>query len=392
MKGKRVLLCMGTRPEIIKMAPVYQMLKETPLEPVVLHTGQHWDLAWPLYDFFQIEPDYSLDLNRSRATLGHLSALLLDKVDAVFDEDTFDAVLVHGDTSSALMAALAAFYHQIPIGHVEAGLRSHSRYNPFPEEQNRALVARLAHWHFSPTHQSIQNLIAEGIAKTHIHHVGNTVVDAAQWGLDNIEPYLLNEGGHDFDFDVAGLGERLLLVTAHRRENWGTPIADIARAVALLVSEYNDVQAVWPLHPNPSVRATVHEVIDALPSVMRDRIHLTEPLNYPQMLAVMQQAWMVLTDSGGIQEEAAALKVPVLVLRTTTERPELIEAGGGLLVGTNTATIQQVVRELYDAPAKHEAMTCIQNPFGDGHAASYIAAILYHDLIHAAPAPMYHAA
>lgn len=396
MRTKAVLLSMGTRPEIIKMAPVYHALREGPLRPLVLHTGQHRDLAWPLYDFFEITPDLTLDLTRERPTLGNLSALLIDQIDRLLATCDLEALLVHGDTSSALMAALAGYYYQIPVGHVEAGLRSFDAYNPFPEEKNRELIARLARWHFAPTRQAVRNLAFEGIPARHIHCVGNTVVDAAAWGLEHVLAYFSRMPSDEAErlTELVDRSERgrLLLVTAHRRENWGDPIAGIASAVRALAEAHDDLFVAWPVHPNPVVREAVEGAMAGLSPDVARRILLTPPLNYPQMLWLMHHAWLVLTDSGGIQEEAATVQTPVLVLRTTTERPELIEAGGGLLIGTDRKAIVSWVRTLMDDPERYAAMRDIENPFGDGRAAQYIANILQHQLLAAEPAPLTHAA
>jgi len=387
---------MGTRPEIIKMAPVYHALSELPLQPQVLHTGQHQDVARPIYDFFQIEPTISLDLDRERASLGNLSSLLVDKIDCVLDTCDVEAVLVHGDTSSALMAALAAFYHKIPVGHVEAGLRSHNDTNPFPEEKNRQLIARLARWHFAPTKLALRNLVFEGIRPQDIHCVGNTAVDATHWGMQHVLPYF----SHLSTSEALRLGDlihraeagKLLLITAHRRENWGEPIAEIARSIRQLVERHDELYAVWPVHPNPTVRQTVEAAMAYLPPSVAERILLTDPLNYPQMLWLLHHAWLVLTDSGGIQEEAATVNVPTLVLRENTERPELIESGAGLLVGTNGLAIRAWVTRLLRNNRRYNAMTTIENPFGDGQAAKHIAGIMYHQLLHKESTSLIHAA
>jgi UDP-N-acetylglucosamine 2-epimerase len=374
MVTQRVLLCMGTRPEIIRMAPVYRALKDTPLEPLVLHTGQDWDLARTLYDFFRIQPDYCINLRRKRASMGHLSALLLDELDEVFDQECLSAVLVHGDTTPALAAALAAFYQQIPVGHVEAGLRSVHAHNLFPEEQNRALIARLARWHFSPTPRATHNLLLEGIPQRRVHFVGNTVVDAARWSLD-----VLSSGGgpaapHDRD------GRRLLFVAAHRRENRGPSLHEIAKAVRRLAARHADVHVVWSLGSDPSVRPLVENTLNSLDADVRERICLVDMLDYPKTLNLLSQAWLLLTDSGSLQEKAAALNLPVLVLRTTTERPELIEAGGGVLVGTEQDLIVGLVGRLMSDRTGYDAMVRTENPFGDGRAAGRIAAVLQREL------------
>lgn len=377
---KPVILCMGTRPEIIKMAPVYHAMKNAGLPVAVLHTGQHQDMAWPLYDFFNILPRHNIALKRKSDGLADLSASLLAQLGAEIDDIQPSLVLVHGDTSSALMGALAAFYHQIPVGHVEAGLRTHLTYSPFPEEKNRELIARLAQWHFSPTPQARANLLNEGVAEKRIYMVGNTVVDATLWGVRQLDALadqttdILPPPLHDLQRLPSNA--RLLLITAHRRENWGDGIANIAEAVKELLIGEPLLHAAWPVHANAKVRATVEQVFASAPANVRQRAHLCEPLNYPALLWLLKKAWLVLTDSGGIQEEAAALNKPVLVLRDSTERPELIRSGLGLLVGNSRSRIVSTTRQLYEDAQIYASMQGGINPFGDGCAGEYIAAII----------------
>jgi UDP-N-acetylglucosamine 2-epimerase len=380
MKTENVLLCMGTRPEIIKMAPVYYALKEQGMETLLLHTGQHKDMADPMYQFFNIVPDFSLPLPRTSDALYHLSALLLEKLGAAFSAIKPSAVLVHGDTSSAAMAALAAFYQKIPVGHVEAGLRSHRDYDPFPEEKNREIIGRLAHWHFAPTAQARHNLLRENIPDARIHMVGNTIVDAVRLA----DSTFLDSARHAHELASGPLktlaarlvGRRLLFITAHRRENLGQPLRSITASVRELLETDPDIVVLWPVHSNPKVRATVDEVFDDLPPEIAERLFLTRPLSYPTTLSMLKQAWLALTDSGGIQEEAACMNLPVLILRETTERPELVESGGGILVGTSQRAIVGEARRLAQDPAAHQAMRNAPNPFGDGYAATRIHNIL----------------
>jgi UDP-N-acetylglucosamine 2-epimerase (non-hydrolysing) len=370
---------MGTRPEIIKMAPVYYALKETGREPLLLHTGQHEDMAHPMYRFFKILPDFSLPLQRTSDTLHHLSSTLLEKLGAAFEVVKPGAVLVHGDTSSAAMAALAAFYQRIPVGHVEAGLRSHSRYNPFPEEKNRELIGRLADWHFAPTANARQNLLRENVDDDRIHMVGNTIVDAVR--LSTSDKELASNPDEMSGPQLRGLrralpGRRLVFITAHRRENLGRPLLSISTTVRQLLLADEDLVIVWPVHSNPKIRATVDEVFTDLPAEISERIFLTQPLNYATTLHLLRQSWLVLTDSGGIQEEAACLGVPVLILRDTTERPELVSSGGGRLIGTESAAIVGAVDQLRTDAQAYAAMRAAPNPFGDGFAAERIRDIL----------------
>ena len=372
---------MGTRPEIIKMAPVYYALKHNGMEPLLLHTGQHEDMADPMYRFFKILPDFSLPLQRSSDSLYHLSAMLLEKLGAAFEAVRPSAVLVHGDTSSAAMAALAAFYQRIPVGHVEAGLRSHNRYNPFPEEKNREMIGRLAEWHFAPTELARQNLLSENIEDKRIHMVGNTIVDAVRMATTEFHdvvasPEELTHGQLKALQPMLDEGRRLVFITAHRRENLGRPLMSISLTVRELLENNPDIVIVWPVHSNPKIRATVDEVFNELPEGMSERIFLTKPLSYPTTLNLLRRAWLVLTDSGGIQEEAACMQLPVLILRETTERPELVSSGGGLLIGTERGAIIDAVRHLRENPEAYEAMRRAPNPFGDGHSAERIHEIL----------------
>jgi UDP-N-acetylglucosamine 2-epimerase (non-hydrolysing) len=376
----KVLLSMGTRPEIIKMAPVYQALSEAGFDAAVLHTGQHEEMAWPLYEFFGIPLPHVLELKRTSTSLAHLSAKLLEGVSGILEDVGPDALLVHGDTSSALMGALAAFYRQIPVAHVEAGLRTGARYDPFPEEKNRELIGRLAQWHFAPTPQATRNLRREGVAAETIHEVGNTIVDAATWGLARLDSSgaaaleMLPASLHGLPQQLAG--KRLVLITAHRRENWAGGIGRIASSVRRWLESDAGTLAVWPVHGNPLVRAEVLDVLENVSPAARDRLFLCEPLNYPALLWVMRHAWVIMTDSGGIQEEALSVQAPVLVLRETTERPEVIEAGAGVLVGTDTNVILHALRRLHDDSAAYSAMRGAPNPFGDGRAAQRIAQVL----------------
>lgn len=381
MNTKRILLCMGTRPEIIKMAPVFYALKDMGMEPLLLHTGQHKDMADPMYQFFNIVPDFSLHLPRTSDALYHLSALLLEKLGAAFGTVKPSAVLVHGDTSSAAMAALAAFYQRIPIGHVEAGLRSQQDYDPFPEEKNREIIGRLAHWHFAPTELSRQNLLQEHVPESRIHMVGNTIVDAVRLAntefSDTVAQARELSSGPLKTLPAVLDGRRLLLVTAHRRENLGQPLLSITLAVRELLESDPEIVVVWPVHSNPNIHATVGEVFTDLPSHAASRLFLTRPLSYPTTLNLLAQAALVLTDSGGIQEEAACMHTPVLILRETTERPELVDSGGGKLIGTSQEGIVAAARRLLADGAALQTMREAVNPFGDGYAALRIHDILF---------------
>ncbi len=400
-----VLISVGTRPEIIKMAPVYAEFKRRGLPVAWVHTGQHREMADTLYQFFGIEPEHELRLVRRNNSLAHLNALLLEGLSELYQTLKPQAVLVHGDTTSTLASAQAAFYNDVPIGHVEAGLRTFIPREPFPEEKNRELTARLARWHFAPTAGAAVNLAREGIQAGAVYTVGNTAVDAALAASARLD-FLLDSGAAVLPPEIEALrrrmdgprnamgtappawthnparpvGWRLITVTAHRRENWGGGIAQTARAVAALLASHDDLAVVWPVHGNPAVSEAVHQALGGLVSHYDGRLTLCAPLDYPALLWCLRRSELALTDSGGIQEEGAALSTPVLVLRNTTERPELIEAGAGLLVGTDEAHVVATVTQLLnDGPALARMRNAV-NPFGDGQTSARVADVLQHDL------------
>ena len=387
-----VLISVGTRPEIIKMAPVHAELRRRGLPVSWVHTGQHREMADTLYGFFGIAPEHQIALERRNASLAHLNGLLLEGLSALYEKLQPRAVLVHGDTTSTLASAQAAFYNGVPIGHVEAGLRTHNPREPFPEEKNRELTARLARWHFAPTAGAAANLAREGIAAADVHTVGNTAVDAALAACRRLDELLVTEEG-----GLAPAGQsvlppeidavrrrsapwRLLTVTAHRRENWGGGIANAARAVARLLASHADLAVVWPVHGNPAVSETVHRELGELVGPLAGRLVLCPPLDYPALLWCLRRSALALTDSGGIQEEGAALSTPVLVLRNTTERPELIAAGAGGLVGTNEDRIVAEVTRLLADDAALARMRDAVNPFGDGSTSARVADVLQREL------------
>lgn len=332
-------VCAGTRPEIIKMAPVVEALGRRGLDPVIVHTGQHAELAWPVYDYFGLKPDIALERGPDQRDLASLSAGLIGSLDAMLARATPRALLVHGDTTTAAMAALSAFYRSIPVAHVEAGLRSHRIDDPFPEEFNRSLIARIARWHFAPAEHAVRNLYREGVDPERTFLVGNTIVDATLHAIEKQRRRLAFEPAGPFPSATslpaiasdARAGVRTVLVTLHRRENWGATIAAIARAVFALAQAHPELQVVWPLHANPELAQHIRDQMSGAYPAVRDRCHLLAPLDYPDLIEVLSSAWLVITDSGGLQEEACALRVPVLVTRTSTERPELIEVGAGRL-------------------------------------------------------------
>lgn len=385
MQQAKVLLCMGTRPEIIKMAPVYHALLKTSITPVVLHIGQHGDLARNLYGFFHMPPDKIFRIDRQRESLGHLLSLLSEQLDDYLSVTTPDAVLVQGDTSSAFAAALAAFYQMIPVGHIEAGLRSHHEYNPFPEEKHRELIARLAKWHFVPTIRANHNLEQEGIPSISRHHVGNTIVDAVNWSIEKlpVDSRAFTEKLHIPEkwFNSENDKIRIVLVTAHRRESWDSGIISIAQGIRDIIKDCPDIRVIWPLHPNPIIVDAVHAVMSTLDKSSASRIRVTTPLLYPDLLWLLKRTWLILTDSGGLQEEAVTLGVPVLVLREVTERPEVIEVHGGALIGKDSNIIKQWVFNLQRDEKLYHSIKTSTNPFGDGNAGEYIADRLTYELL-----------
>ncbi len=360
----KVLVVMGTRPEAIKMAPVVSALQAYPhLETVVCLTGQHKDLVDQALSVFNLPIAYSLDVMQENQTLEDVTGTVLHRFGNVLKAESPNLVLVHGDTTTTFASALAAYYHGIPIGHVEAGLRTYHKYQPFPEEMNRRLTDHLADLHYAPTATARENLIREGIRPNSILVTGNTVIDAVQYIAQ--QPYI---------FPRPGLGDvlqhqKVILVTAHRRESFGAPLQQICQAVAELVHRHPELAVVYPVHPNPNVQRIVFHELANTP-----RVHLLPPMEYLPFVHLMMRAWLILTDSGGIQEEAPALGKPVLVLREVTERPEAVAAGVARLVGTRREKIVEEVERLLQDSRAYEEMITRQNPFGDGKAAERIAA------------------
>jgi UDP-N-acetylglucosamine 2-epimerase (non-hydrolysing) len=362
----KLVAVVGTRPEAIKMAPVVLEARARGCEVCVVSTGQHREMLDQVHDVFGIRPDRDLELMRPDQALAELTARVLVSVDEVMAAERPDWVLVQGDTTTAMAAALCSFYRGTPIGHVESGLRTHDLARPFPEELNRIVADRVSRAHFAPTPGARENLLAEGLADATIHVTGNTVVDALQAILAS-------------DAAAAALAElpriepreRLVLVTAHRRESFGRPMASIARAVARLARAHPDVRVVLPVHPNPNVRGVMEEILERV-----DRVHLVPPMSYPAFVKLMARAHLVLTDSGGVQEEAPSLGVPALVLRETTERPEAVAAGAIALVGLDEDAIVAAAERILGSSEVHARMARTVNPYGDGHAAERIVSIL----------------
>lgn len=364
---KSVLCVVGTRPEAIKMAPVILALKNEPWADVrVLATAQHRHMLDQVNQFFGIEPDIDLDIMRPNQALTTLTARLLLELDDVLRTEKPDAVLVQGDTTTVMTVALACFYHHIPVGHVEAGLRTWDMQNPFPEEANRVIAGKLASWHFAPTEGSRENLLKDGVFGSKIVVTGNTVIDA-----------LLMTAARDLDLGVdLDPNKRLVLVTSHRRENFGEPFRNICCALRTLAEKNMDVQFLYPVHPNPNVKDVAHEFLSGLTNFI-----LCEPLDYAPFIAAMKRAYIILTDSGGVQEEAPALGKPVLVLRDETERPEAVDLGVVKLVGPNYERIVYETQKLLDDEVAYRAMARGVSPYGDGKAAERIVEILRRDLL-----------
>ncbi len=366
-KGPLAAFIFGTRPEAVKLAPVIECLRgEGRVRTCVVFSGQHRDLARPFLRLFKVRPDYDLKVMTERQPLSQLTERLMRRLDRVLGELRPDVVVVQGDTTTVLCGSLAAYYHRIPVAHVEAGLRSGDPYNPFPEEMNRRLADQIASLHFAPTPRAKENLLREGIKPDGIFITGNTVVDALLKFKASL-PLAPSEG-------------RKILLTTHRRENWGEPMRGIFEAVRRLAREYKDVEVVYPVHPNPVVRELAEEMLSGV-----ERIRLLEPLPYEAFLRELASCYLVLTDSGGVQEEAPSFNKPVLVLRETTERPELLEVGGGKLVGTDAERIFEEASKLLSDEAEYQRMASAPNPFGDGRAAGRICAHLLNFL--GLPAP-----
>jgi UDP-N-acetylglucosamine 2-epimerase (non-hydrolysing) len=369
----RVSVLFGTRPEAIKLAPVVDALRrEADFDCRVCVTAQHREMVDQVLDAFALVPDADLDLMRAGQTLAGLTARSIEAIDEYLARDGPDLVLVQGDTTTVLCAALAAFYRKIPLGHVEAGLRTGDMTAPWPEEANRVLTTRLATLHFAPTERSRRNLLAEGVPESRVILTGNTVIDALLMMLEKVRTTPPPIPPLPSELIAPGGGARpLVLITGHRRESFGAGFEAICRAIARLARLFPAVAFVYPVHLNPEVRAPVGRILGGLEE---ENVYLIDPLGYREFVALMDRSTLILTDSGGVQEEAPSLGKPVLVMRTTTERPEAVEAGTARLVGTDEATIVAEVSHLLSDPAACKAMTIAQNPYGDGRAADRIVA------------------
>ncbi len=360
---KKVMLSFGTRPEAIKMCPlVLELKKRKNLQTVVCVTGQHRQMLDSVLNAFGVQPEYDLSIMKEKQTLFDITTGILGKIKDVLEAEKPDIVLVHGDTSTSFVTALACFYMQIPIGHVEAGLRTYNIYSPYPEEFNRQVISIVSKFNFAPTELSKQNLLKEGKPEDSIYITGNTAIDALKTTVrqDYSNPYL----------DWA-TGSRLIMITAHRRENLGKPMECMFRAIRKIIDEHPDVKAIYPIHMNPVVRAAANEILGG-----EERIKIIEPLDVIDFHNFLARSYMILTDSGGIQEEAPSLGKPVLVMRDTTERPEGIKAGTLKLVGTDEKVIYSSFKELLENPESYNKMSFASNPYGDGKASVRIADIL----------------
>lgn len=363
MAALKVLAICGTRPDTVKMAPVVNELKRhsDQVELTLAVTGQHREMLVQVLEAFDLHPDFDLNIMSARQTLSQITTRALDGLDNIIKQIQPNIILAQGDTTTTFVASLAAFYNKIAFGHVEAGLRTDNKYDPFPEEMNRRLTGAIADLHFAPTERAKANLLAEGIAQENVFVTGNTVIDA-----------LLSIAARDHVFGderilAASRSGRMILMTAHRRENWGEPMHEICAAVKEIVKRNDDVTVIFPVHKNPIVRETVYPELDGV-----ERVILIEPPDYVPFVHLIKESYLILTDSGGVQEEAPSLGKPVLVLRKTTERPEGVEAGNAKLVGTDASVIISEAQKLLDDKSAYDAMAKVESPYGDGHTAERI--------------------
>ncbi len=360
---KKILICFGTRPEAIKMAPLYLALQKSKFEVKVCVTAQHREMLDQVLDFFELVPDYDLDLMQANQSLNNLSAKILSKIDMILAQEQPDLVLVHGDTTTSSVVALASFNRGIRVGHVEAGLRTYNKQAPFPEELNRQITSRIADIHFAPTQQAKLNLLKEGIPSNAIVETGNTVIDALLWTSNKIaKPYFLHPEIEILKSAIP-MDKKIVLVTGHRRENFGDGLRNICEAL-LEIAKREDVTVVYPVHLNPNVNDIVQELLSN-----KKNIILIAPVSYPTFVWLMQQSYLIVTDSGGIQEEAPSLGKPVLVTRIVSERPEGIEIGFSKLVGTNKQIIIESINDMLD---NFNGFGKLQNPYGNGSAVEKI--------------------
>ncbi len=375
MKKRKVAIVFGTRPEAIKMAPIVKTLEKdrARIQPVVVVTAQHRHMLDQILHIFRIKADHDLNVMSNNQTLADIVSVSVTRISHVFAQEKPDLVLVQGDTTTSFIAALAAYFHKIPIGHVEAGLRTYNKYEPFPEEMNRRLAGVLTDLHFAPTKTSYNHLVREGVDKKNIFITGNTVIDALlmtvkkKFDLRKIRDAHLAEKLSKVDFKR----RRIILVTAHRRESFGKPFLSICGSIKEIVEKNKDVEVIYPVHLNPNVQEPVNKILGGL-----DRVHLIPPLDYEVFTQLMKRSYLILTDSGGVQEEAPSLGKPVLVMRNVTERPEAVKAGTVRLVGTDKRVILREVQRLLDSKKAYRAMSRSHNPYGDGKSAARIHKII----------------
>ncbi|UMZ75115.1 non-hydrolyzing UDP-N-acetylglucosamine 2-epimerase [Natranaerofaba carboxydovora] len=366
-KPLKVLSIFGTRPEAIKMAPLVKELEKEPvLESVVAVSAQHREMLSQVLGLFDITPDYNLDIMKDRQTLSDITTSVLNGLDTVIKKENPDLALVHGDTTTTFVGALSAFYNKTSVGHVEAGLRTGDRYTPFPEEMNRRLVSEISELNFAPTRGTLENLLNEGIKRDNIFVTGNTVIDAIKTSVADEYLFKNNEINCILE-DPIVKNKKVIVIEAHRRENWGKPMEEICLAVKELVNKYEDFVVVFPVHPNPAVKETVDRVLKNLP-----RVFLISPLDMRDFHNLLNKSYLILTDSGGIQEEAPSLGVPVVVLREKTERPEALKAGTVILAGTDKEKILSTTEKLINDREYYERISKVENPYGDGKASKRI--------------------
>lgn len=367
---KKILIIFGTRPEALKLIPIYNELRKfsVEFETKICISSQHKEMLWDMLNFFEINPDYDLNIMSPNQTLFDITSKILLRIKPILDDFLPDLIITQGDTTTTFIASLAGFYSRIKVAHVEAGLRSFDKYSPFPEEINRILTSHLADFHFAPTQKSIENLHSEGITNN-IFLVGNTIIDTLFLTLSIIEKL---ENTYISKFDKIDFSKRIILVTGHRRESFGQPFRDICNAIHKIAVDFPDVQIIYPVHLNPNVQTPVKEILSDL-----NNIFLIEPQKYPVFVWLMSKSYLILTDSGGVQEEAPSLGKPVLVMRDVTERTEGIEAGTAKLVGTYDSAIYQSIKELLQNEEKYHQMSIAQNPYGDGHSSERIVNIIH---------------
>lgn len=376
--NNKIMFIYGTRPEAIKLAPLIKELKRSKfLDVHIVSTDQHQEILKHVHDWFEFAPDMHLNIMKHGASISNIVEVALGRLDDVIKDLSPDLIIVHGDTASTLSGALAGYFNKVPVAHVEAGLRTNSKYLPWPEEGNRRIVGQIADFHFTATHKATEQLMSEGVPGPQIWKTGNTVIDALYWTLEKINHGEKLSRTLPQTFHKCNSHNKLITVTLHRRENWGASINRICDALASLQSRYTDTEVAFVTHPNPVVKETVLSALKNAP-----RIHFLEPLEYDQFCMLMSRSYIILSDSGGIQEEAPSLNVPVLLLRESTERPEAVECGAVKLVGTDTVKISAELERLLNDQSYYTKMSSATNPFGDGSAADKIAQIIKSDILH----------